>query len=272
MALSSPILAAPAATTPAAAPRVRVENLRITFPRPDAPPLEVLSGISLDVADGEFVAVVGPSGSGKSTILRAICGLLKPAGGRVSVDGRAVTAPPPDVGFMFQKDALLPWRTVAQNIRVGAELGGVPSGQQAARVAELITLLRLDGFADAWPKQLSGGMRQRVSLGRLLAYNPSLLLMDEPFGALDYQTKIAMGLELLRIWEAERRAIVFVTHDIEEAVALADRVVVFSARPARIVGDYKVDLPRPRHLRAMRGAPAFVHLTETIWSDLALPV
>ncbi len=253
-------------------PRVRIENLRIAFPRPDAPPLEVLSGISLDVADGEFVAVVGPSGSGKSTILRAICGLLKPAGGRVRVDGRDVSDPPPEVGFMFQKDALLPWRTVAQNIRVGAELGGVPASRQAARVAELITLLRLDGFADAWPKQLSGGMRQRVSLGRLLAYDPSLMLMDEPFGALDYQTKISMGRELLRIWEAERRSIVFVTHDIEEAVALADRVVVFSARPARIVGDYKVDLPRPRDLRAMRGEPAFVHLTETIWSDLALPV
>ncbi|WP_029006517.1 ABC transporter ATP-binding protein [Azorhizobium doebereinerae] len=253
------------------APRVRVENLRIAFPRPDAAPLEVLSGISLDVADGEFVAVVGPSGSGKSTILRAICGLLKPAGGRVSVDGRPVTTPPPEVGFMFQKDALLPWCTVAENIRVGAELGGVARAEHAGRVSALIRLLRLDGFEDAFPKQLSGGMRQRASLGRLLAYNPSLMLMDEPFGALDYQTKIVMGRELLRIWEAERRAIIFVTHDIEEAVALADRVVVFSARPARIVADYAVDLPRPRDLRAMRGEAAFVRLTEAIWSDLALP-
>ncbi|GGF80329.1 ABC transporter ATP-binding protein [Azorhizobium oxalatiphilum] len=256
---------------PTPEPRVRVENLRIAFPRPDAPPLEVLSGISLDVADGEFVAVVGPSGSGKSTILRAICGLLKPAGGEVRVDGRPVSDPPPEVGFMFQKDALLPWLTVTQNIRVGAELSGMSKAEQETRIPALIRLLRLDGFEDAYPKQLSGGMRQRASLGRLLAYNPSLMLMDEPFGALDYQTKIVMGRELLRIWEAERRAIIFVTHDIEEAVALADRVVVFSARPARIVADYRVDLPRPRDLRAMRGDPAFVHLTESIWSDLALP-
>ncbi|MEP9380590.1 ABC transporter ATP-binding protein [Aquabacter sp. CN5-332] len=252
-------------------PRTQLKDLRISFPRPDLPPLEVVSGVSLNVAEGEFVAVVGPSGSGKSTILRAICGLLKPAGGRVLVDGHEVTDPPPQVGFMFQKDALLPWKTVAGNIRVGAELGGTPPAERAAQVASLIKLLRLEGFEDAWPRQLSGGMRQRVSLGRLLAYRPSLMLMDEPFGALDYQTKIAMGLELLRVWEAERRSIIFVTHDIEEAVALADRVVVFSARPARIVADYKVNLPRPRHMRAMRSDPAFTNLTEAIWSDLALP-
>ncbi|MGR7994502.1 MULTISPECIES: ABC transporter ATP-binding protein [unclassified Xanthobacter] len=257
--------------TISAPPRAELANLRIAFPRPDAPPLEVISGVSLQVGEGEFVAVVGPSGSGKSTILRAICGLLKPAGGEVRVNGTRVTTPPPHVGFMFQKDALLPWRTVADNIKVGCELGGTPRQKQPARVAELIRLLRLDGFENAWPRQLSGGMRQRVSLGRLLAYEPDLMLMDEPFGALDYQTKIAMGLELLRVWETERRSIIFVTHDIEEAVALADRVVVFSARPARIVADYAVDLPRPRHMKALRSDPTFTHLTEAIWSDLALP-
>ncbi|WP_440412517.1 ABC transporter ATP-binding protein [Neorhizobium petrolearium] len=225
----------------------------------------------MTVSEGEFVAVVGPSGSGKSTILRALCGLLKPSGGHVAVDGVPVSSPPPGVGFMFQKDALLPWRTVAGNIRVGAELGGMPAEEHEERIGRLVKLLRLDGFENAWPNQLSGGMRQRVSLGRLLAYQPSLMLMDEPFGALDYQTKIAMGRELLSVWEAERRAIIFVTHDIEEAVALADRVVVFSARPARIVADYKVDLPRPRHMRAMRSDPAFTMLTEAIWADLALP-
>ena len=166
-------------------PRAQLKDLRISFPRPDQPPLEVVSGISLNVAEGEFVAVVGPSGSGKSTILRAMCGLLQPAGGRVLVDGLEVIDPPPHVGFMFQKDALLPWKTVSGNIRVGAELGGTPPAERAAQVASLIKLLRLEGFEDAWPRQLSGGMRQRVSLGRLLAYRPSLMLMDEPLGALD---------------------------------------------------------------------------------------
>ncbi|MGX1307160.1 NitT/TauT family transport system ATP-binding protein [Amorphus suaedae] len=249
----------------------KLRDLRIAFPRPDDDPLLVIDGISLSVGEGEFVAVVGPSGSGKSTILRAMCGLLAPQSGDVIVNGRHVTETPAEVGFMFQKDALLPWRTVAENIRVGAELGGTPASERAEQVAGLIRLLRLEGFENAWPKQLSGGMRQRVSLGRLLAYRPSLMLMDEPFGALDYQTKIAMGFELLRVWEAERRSIVFVTHDIEEAVALADRVVVFSARPATIVAEYKVDLPRPRHTRAMRQDPAFTRLTDAIWSDLALP-
>lgn len=252
-------------------PRAELRDLRISFPLPDMSMLEVVSGISMTVAEGEFVAVVGPSGSGKSTILRALCGLLKPSGGHVMVDGKPVSGPPPGVGFMFQKDALLPWRTVAGNIRIGAELGGVPADLRQERIASLIKLLRLEGFENTWPRQLSGGMRQRVSLGRLLAYQPSLMLMDEPFGALDYQTKIAMGKELLSVWEAERRSIIFVTHDIEEAVALADRVVVFSARPARIIADYKVDIPRPRHLRAMRSDPVFTHLTESIWSDLAMP-
>ncbi|MEP9356701.1 ABC transporter ATP-binding protein [Xanthobacter sp. KR7-65] len=260
-----------ALTAELAPPRAELKDLSISFPRPDMPPLEVVSGISLKVEEGEFVAVVGPSGSGKSTILRAICGLLPPSAGQVKVDGTDVTRPPQHVGFMFQKDALLPWRTVAQNIRVGAELGGTPAGEQAAQVAGLIKLLRLEGFENCWPRQLSGGMRQRVSLGRLLAYRPSLMLMDEPFGALDYQTKIAMGLELLRVWEVERRSIIFVTHDIEEAVALADRVLVFSARPAHVLAEYKVDLPRPRHMRTMRSDPAFTALTEAIWSDLALP-
>ncbi|MCL2899525.1 ABC transporter ATP-binding protein [Brenneria tiliae] len=251
--------------------RAELCDLLVAFPLADGAQLEVLAGISLTVAEGEFIAIVGPSGCGKSTVLRALCGLLQPSGGISMVDGKPVTGTPPGVGFMFQKDALLPWKTVSGNIRIGAELGGMPAEQRDERIAALITLLHLDGFEHAWPHQLSGGMRQRVSLGRLLAYQPSLMLMDEPFGALDYQTKIAMGKELLRVWEAERRSIIFVTHDIEEAVALADRVIVFSARPASIIADYRVTLPRPRHLRALRGDPAFIQLTEAIWSNLALP-
>jgi NitT/TauT family transport system ATP-binding protein len=255
----------------ASAPRVSISGLRIGFPRADGSWLDVVSGISFDVAVGQFVAVVGPSGCGKSTILRAVSGLLAPAGGSVRVDGATVAGVPPQVGFMFQKDALLPWLTVSNNIMVGCELAGTPAARRAQRVKDLIALLRLEGFEDTYPSRLSGGMRQRVSLGRILAYEPDLMLMDEPFGALDYQTKITMGRELLRVWEAERRSIIFVTHDIEEAVALADRVLVFSARPARIVADYAVDLPRPRHLRELRSNPDFARLTEAIWSDLALP-
>lgn len=259
------------AATDAAALRVRIDDLHIAFPRPDGTTLQVVNGITFDVAIGEFVAVVGPSGCGKSTILRAVSGLLTPSSGRVRVDGEIVAGAPPQVGFMFQKDALLPWLTVAGNIAVGCELASTPVAEHPQRIKMLVDLLGLTGFEDAYPNALSGGMRQRVSLGRILAYEPSLMLMDEPFGALDYLTKITMGRELLRIWEAERRSIIFVTHDIEEAVTLADRVVVFSPRPARIVADHPVNLPRPRHLRALRSNPDFVKLTEAIWSDLALP-
>lgn len=253
------------------APRVSINGLHIGFPRADGSWLDVVSGISFNLAIGEFVAVVGPSGCGKSTILRAVAGLLKPAGGSIFVDGEPVAGVPPQVGFMFQRDALLPWLTVRDNIMVGCELAGTAVAKRAQRVKDLIGLLRLDGFEEVYPSRLSGGMRQRVSLGRILAYEPDLMLMDEPFGALDYQTKITMGRELLRVWEAERRSIIFVTHDIEEAITLADRVLVFSARPARIVADYRVDLPRPRHPRALRSNSAFAQLTEAIWSDLALP-
>ena len=258
------------AQTAEPAPRVHIDNLHIAFPRPDGDTLKVVSGVSFNVGIGEFVAVVGPSGCGKSTILRAVSGLLKPSAGTVRVDGLPVIGAPPQVGFMFQKDALLPWLTVAANITVGCELAGTPVTARAERVRGLIDLLGLRGFENTYPNRLSGGMRQRVSLGRILAYEPALMLMDEPFGALDYQTKITMGRELLRIWEAERRSIIFVTHDVEEAVTLADRVLVFSARPARIVADHPVGLPRPRHVRSLRSDARFTRLTEAIWSDLSL--
>ena len=167
-----------------------------------------------------------------------------------------------------RKDTLLPWQTVRENIEVGLALAGVSPALWAQRVADLLALLRLSEFRDAYPAQLSGGMRHRVSLGRMLAYEPAVMLMDEPFGALDFQTKAVMGRELLRIWEAERRSILFVTHDIEEAVALADRVLVFSPRPARIVAEHRIDLPRPRNLRALRGSPDFTAYTRAIWEAL----
>jgi NitT/TauT family transport system ATP-binding protein len=251
----------------AGAPRILLDNVSVSYATPRGR-LLVVDRVSLAVERAEFVVLVGPSGCGKSTILRAIAGLNAADSGIISVDGKQVDGPPEHIGFMFQRDTLLPWLTVRGNIEVGLELAGVSSTQRASRIAELLALLRLSEFHDAYPAQLSGGMRHRVSLGRMLAYQPAVMLMDEPFGALDFQTKAAMGRELLRIWETERRSILFVTHDIEEAVALADRVLVFSPRPARIVSEYRIDLPRPRHLRQLRTDPAFTAYTSAIWEAL----
>ena len=249
------------------APRILLDNVSVSYETPRGR-LQVVDRVSLAVDKAEFVVLVGPSGSGKSTILRAIAGLNAPESGTISVDGKIVDGPPEHIGFMFQKDTLLPWQTVRENIEVGLALANVPTARWTRRIADLLALLRLSEFRDAYPAQLSGGMRHRVSLGRMLAYQPAVMLMDEPFGALDFQTKAVMGRELLRIWEAERRSILFVTHDIEEAVALADRVLVFSPRPARIVAEHRIDLPRPRNLRALRGSPDFSAYTRAIWDAL----
>ncbi|MEI9926154.1 MAG: ABC transporter ATP-binding protein [Bradyrhizobium sp.] len=249
------------------APRILLDHVSVSYETPRGR-LQVVDRVSLAVDKAEFVVLVGPSGSGKSTILRAIAGLNAVESGTITVDGETVDGPPEHIGFMFQKDTLLPWQTVQENIEVGLALAGVPAAQWKQRTADLLALLRLSEFRDAYPAQLSGGMRHRVSLGRMLAYQPAVMLMDEPFGALDFQTKAVMGRELLRIWEAERRSILFVTHDIEEAVALADRVLVFSPRPAHIVAEHRIDLPRPRNLRALRGSPDFTAYTRAIWEAL----
>jgi sulfonate transport system ATP-binding protein len=249
---------------------VSLVGVDISYPRADQEPLLVVSGCSLSIGRREFVAVVGPSGCGKSTVLRAISGLLKPSRGKVFIHGKEVSGYSAGVGFMFQRDTLLPWRTVEQNIEVGLELSGRSLDDPRGYVQELVNLLGLKGFEKSFPSALSGGMRQRVSLGRLLAYHPEVMLMDEPFGALDSLTKVVLGRELLRIWEAERRSIVFVTHDIEEAVYLADRVVVFSPRPGRITAEYTVNLPRPREVRSVRSDPEFIQICERVWDDLKI--
>jgi NitT/TauT family transport system ATP-binding protein len=248
-------------------PRILLDNVSVSYETLRGR-FQVIDRVSLTVDRAEFVVLVGPSGCGKSTILRAIAGLNAAASGVITVDGKTVDGPPEHIGFMFQKDTLLPWQTVRQNIEVGLALAGVSPARWPQRVADLLALLRLSEFQDAYPAQLSGGMRHRVSLGRMLAYEPAVMLMDEPFGALDFQTKAVMGRELLRIWEAERRSILFVTHDIEEAVALADRVLVFSPRPARIIAEHRIDLPRPRNLRALRGSADFSAYTRAIWEAL----
>ncbi len=236
-----------------------IEHLEVGF----GSAASVINDVSLTVQEGEFVAIVGPSGCGKSTLLKVIAGLVPSRSGAVQM-GRL------KIGYMFQRDTLLPWATTASNIAVGLELAGVPKSAHAARIAELLSLVRLDGYESHRPEALSGGMRQRVSLARLLAYEPDIYLMDEPFGALDYQTKILMGRELLRIWDARRRSIVFVTHDIEEAVTLADRVIVMAAHPGRIVATHEIGFERPRDPRRLRSDPRFAAMVETIWSDLSL--
>ena len=242
-------------------------ELRIDFPLERGRTVSALGPIDLDVAAGSFVAVVGPSGCGKSTLLRAIAGLAVPSAGSVRIAG----APPAalvanhQLGIAFQDHALLPWLTVRENIALPFHLAH--RAVDTARIEELIALVGLAEFAGARPRQLSGGMRQRVGIARALSVGPEVLLMDEPFGALDAQIRQVMAVELLKIWERDRKTIVFITHDIDEAVFLADRVIVMSASPGRVLEIIPVDLPRPRPL-TLRNHPGFVAYRERIWNLL----
>ena len=220
-------------------------------------PVEALRDIDLAVGRGELVAIVGPSGCGKSTLLRVIAGLRAPSGGRVEVDGRPVTGPRPSVGMVFQAPVLLKWRTIEGNVLLPAELSGLDPAAYRSRAAELLRLVGLAEFAGKLPRELSGGMQQRASLCRALLLDPPLLLMDEPFGALDAMTRDEMNLELLRVWgegSRARKTIVFVTHSIPEAVFLADRVVVMTPRPGRLARVFDVPLTRPRTVTSRAGA------------------
>ncbi|MHB1219716.1 MAG: ABC transporter ATP-binding protein [Alphaproteobacteria bacterium] len=222
-----------------------------TFPA-KAGKVEALGGIELDVAQHEFVSVLGPSGCGKSTLLRIVAGLIPPSGGEVLVHGQKVDGPSSKVGIVFQSPVLLPWRTVLQNIELQVEVRKLDRATFRDKARKLISLVGLEGFADSYPYQLSGGMQQRVSLCRALIHDPTLLLMDEPFGALDALTREQMGLELQRIWLETKKTVLFITHSIAEAVFLSDRIVVMSARPGRIQEIVTVNIPRPRTLDAMK--------------------
>jgi len=223
-----------------------------------------LDGIGLDVAAGEFVAIVGPSGCGKSTLLKLVAGLLKPSAGSVRLHGEPVTGPRPDIGYVFQRDALLEWRTARRNILLQAEMRGMPGGAARKRAAELVEMTGLTGFEDAYPYELSGGMRQRVALCRALLHEPPVLLMDEPFGALDALTREQMNIELRRVWQATRTTVLLVTHSIAEAVYLADRVVVLSARPGRIADVLTAGLPADRPYAATMADAEFGRATARI--------
>src|ERR1700726_1293948 len=226
--------------------------------------LEALRGISLDVARGEFISVVGPSGCGKTTFLRIVAGLEHASAGEVLLDGRAVREPGTDRGFVFQNDSLLPWRTVLANAIIGREVAGSVGPAERRRTMELLKLVGLEGFEQYHPRQLSGGMRQRVNLARALAIDPQVLLMDEPFSSLDAQTREIMQTELMRIWEEGRKTVLFVTHQIDEAVFLSDRVLVFARRPGRLRENVSINLTRPRSL-AMKRTPEFVRYVDHIW-------
>ena len=229
--------------------------------------LEALRSISLDVARGEFISVVGPSGCGKTTFLRIVAGLEHASSGEVLLDGRSVKEPGSDRGFVFQNDSLLPWRTVLANAIIGREVAGSVGAADRKRTIELLKLVGLEGFEDYYPRQLSGGMRQRVNLARALAIDPEILLMDEPFAALDAQTREIMQTELLRIWERGQKTVLFVTHQIDEAIYLSDRVMVMTKRPGRAKKIFKIDLPRPRDYE-MRVTPEFNELKLEIWNEL----
>lgn len=233
--------------------------------------LKVLDDISLEVAEGEFVCIVGPSGCGKTTFLRIIGGLESADEGAIEIDGKPVTAPGADRGFVFQADSLLPWRRVFDNAFIGLEINGRNSAEDRSVTRRLLDLVGLSGFEKYFPRQLSGGMRQRVNLARALAVNPQVLLMDEPFSGLDAQTREIMQTELLRIWAEGRKTVLFITHQIDEAVYLADRVIVFGRRPGRIQDVVQIELQRPRELSVKRDA-RFAPLVDRIWSRIEFDV
>jgi sulfonate transport system ATP-binding protein len=240
---------------------------RFALPR-EGREFTAVEDVSLDVGRGEFVSIVGPSGCGKSTLLALIAGLVPLTAGRVLLEGRPVEGVTPGLGFVFQRDALFPWKTVVENVGLPLLFRGVDAAAARPRVAEWIARIGLTGFEHYHPHQLSGGMRKRVALAMTMVYEPQIVLMDEPFGALDVQTRNLMENDLLELWAQFRRTVVFVTHDLEEAIALSDRIVVMTASPGHVKSVYTIALPRPRSVTEIRFHPDFGRLYETIWKDL----
>jgi NitT/TauT family transport system ATP-binding protein len=243
--------------------KLRTQDLGMVFER-DGQAISVLSDISLDVGDGEFICIVGPSGCGKSTLLNTLAGFISPTSGSVVIDGEAVTGPDPRRILVFQDHGVFPWLTVEGNIGFG--LSKLPRAEREKRIAHYVNMVRLQGFERSYPSDLSGGMKQRLQVARALAVNPDILYLDEPFGALDSITRVIMRGELLRIWQTERRTIFFVTHDIDEAVQLADRVVVLSSRPARVQDVLSIDIPHPRNI----SSPRYLELRDELLKQIGL--
>ncbi|MGJ4967876.1 ABC transporter ATP-binding protein [Bradyrhizobium sp. SZCCHNG3015] len=252
---------------------VALERTTVAFRLAGGRTYTAVETADLSVADGEFVAIVGPTGCGKSTLLNVAAGLLKPAAGHVRIFGQPLAGLNRDAGYLFQADALFPWKTALENVAIGLEVAGTPSKDAAAKAQQWLTSVGLGAFGNRYPHMLSGGQRKRVGLAQVLIRNPRIILMDEPFGPLDAQTRQIMGNLLLDLWNADRKAVLFVTHDLEEAIALADRVVIMSAGPAsRIIGDWHVTLPRPRDIFEVRMKHEFHELHREIWQTLKAEV
>jgi len=254
-----------------AAPVLALDHVGVEWPgaTAGAPPYVAVDDVSLSVARGEFVSVVGPTGCGKSTLLNVAAGLLAPTSGDVLVGGERLSGLNRRAGYLFQADALMPWRNARENVEAGLIFAGAARDEARERAEQWLRRVGLSGFGDRYPHELSGGMRKRVGLAQVLILQPEILLMDEPFSALDVQTRQLMENELLDLWSAERRSVVFITHDLEEAIALSDRIVLLSAGPAtRPIGEFAIDLPRPRDVAEIRLTPRFLELHGRIWAAL----
>lgn len=268
MELTSPRRAGvPIASQEPAAPKIILRGVGKSFsPAGIGTPVVALDKVDLDIGDREFVTLVGPSGCGKTTLLRLVAGLIRPSSGTVRVAGRT-PQPGPDIGFVFQTFRLIPWQTVRNNITFALQAAGLARDERRERADRYLDLVGLRRFADAYPNQLSGGMKQRVALARALAVEPEILLMDEPFASIDAQTRAFMQMELLRIWRQRQSVVLFVTHSVDEAIILADRIVLMRPRPGRIEESLKVDLPRPR-TQDVRSDPRFLELRRHLWNRI----
>mgnify|MGYP004724162655 CR=1 FL=1 len=247
---------------------LELKDVTATFPFADGRTLTALDHMDLAVEQGELVALVGPSGCGKSTVLNLLAGQVVPTRGEVLVAGQAVKQVPPSVGYISQADALLPWRTVLDNVALAMELRGTARKARREIARDLMDKMGLGGFENSFPRELSGGMKKRAAIARVLAVDPAVLMMDEPFAPLDALTRQRLQDEILSLWESTGRTILYVTHDLTEAITLADRVVLLSHRPGRVAGEYRIDLPRPRRVMDVKFSPRFVELEQAIWQDL----
>ena len=262
-------MAAGSSAAPAANAAVSLDDVSVAFRLADGGLYTAVERATLEVADGEFVAIVGPTGCGKSTLLNVAAGLLAPSHGTATIFGDDLTGLNGQAGYLFQAEALFPWKTAIENVAIGLEIAGTAKTDARARADQWLTRVGLAGFGDRYPHMLSGGQRKRVGLTQVLIRDPKILLMDEPFGPLDAQTRQIMGNLLLDLWSADRKAVLFVTHDLEEAIALSDRVVIMSAGPAaRIIGNWKVPLARPRDIGEVKLDRAFHELHREIWEAL----
>jgi NitT/TauT family transport system ATP-binding protein len=253
------------------APALALSGIACTFVSKDDPGQRytAVQDVTLTVGAGEFVSVVGPTGCGKSTLLNVAAGLLRPSTGRVQVFGQPLAGINTRAGYMFQAESLMPWRTALANVMAGLEFRGVAAAAARAQAEEWLRRVGLGGFGDRYPHQLSGGMRKRTSLAQTLALDPDIILMDEPFSALDIQTRQLMENEVLDLWARKKKAVLFITHDLDEAIAMSDRVVIMSAGPAaRLIGEFAIDIPRPRDVAEVKMTPRFVALHAAIWAQL----